>query len=98
MLISIALSHYMSPRDNAPFHKIQASEQGVNLLVETLIQKLPARTCLLTIAEVSELLGFHDVTLRDWARAGRLSGLQIGGQWRFDPTEPAAWAEVRRMG
>ncbi|MBZ5659867.1 MAG: helix-turn-helix domain-containing protein [Acidobacteriia bacterium] len=66
--------------------------------MEALIQEQHARNCLFTIADVSELLCSHDVTLRDWARAGRMPGLRIGGQWRFDPTEPAAWVEVRRMG
>jgi len=64
--------------------------------VETLVQKLHARSGLLTIADVSELLGFHQVTLRDWARAGRLPALRIAGQWRFDPVELAAWVEARR--
>jgi excisionase family DNA binding protein len=52
---------------------------------------------MLTIAEVSELLGFHQVTLRDWAREGRLPALRIAGVWRFDPVELAAWVEARRM-
>ena len=64
--------------------------------METLVQKLHARSGLLTIADVSELLGFHQVTLRDWARAGRLPALRIAGQWRFDPVELAAWVEARR--
>lgn len=40
--------------------------------METLIQKLRAHSGLLTIAEVSELLGFHQVTLRNRVRAGKL--------------------------
>jgi len=64
--------------------------------MEALIQKLRARTSLLTIAEVSDLLGFHMVTLRNWARAGRLPGMLIAGQWRFDPAELAEWVEDRR--
>jgi excisionase family DNA binding protein len=66
--------------------------------METLVQKLRARAGLLTIAEVSKVLAFHPVTLRDWAREGRLPGLLIAGQWRFDPVELAGWVEERRMG
>ena len=66
--------------------------------METLIQKLRARTGLLTIAEVSDLLGFHEVTLRNWVRANKLPALRIAGHWRFDPAELAGWVEARRMG
>jgi Helix-turn-helix domain len=44
--------------------------------METLVQKLRARPGLLTIADVSELLGFHEVTLRNWVRAGKLSAVR----------------------
>ena len=59
--------------------------------METLVQKLRARTGLLNMAEVSDLLGFHPVTLRDWAREGRLPTVRIGSAWRFDPVELAMW-------
>jgi excisionase family DNA binding protein len=65
--------------------------------METLVEKLRARTGLLTMAEVSKLLSFHPVTLRDWARAGRLPAALIAGHWRVDPTELAMWLEARRM-
>jgi excisionase family DNA binding protein len=65
--------------------------------METLVQELRNRTCLLTITEVSDILGFHVVTLRNWARAGRLPAMLIAGQWRFDPTELAGWVEARRI-
>ena len=66
--------------------------------METLVEKLRARTGLLTIAEFSDLLGFHEVTLRNWVRVGKLSAVRIAGQWRFDPGELAGWVEARRMG
>jgi excisionase family DNA binding protein len=65
--------------------------------LETLVQTLRARTGLLTIAQVSELLGFHEVTLRNWVRAGKLPAVRIAGQWRFDPAELAGWVEARRI-
>jgi excisionase family DNA binding protein len=66
--------------------------------METLVQKLRARTGLLTIAEVSKLLSFHPVTLRDWAREGRLPAVRIGGVWRVDAASLASWLEARKMG
>ena len=51
---------------------------------------------LMSIAEASEFLGFHPVTLRDWARAGRLPAMRIGGRWRLDPRSLAAWLEARK--
>jgi hypothetical protein len=38
--------------------------------VETLLQQLHAHPGLLTLAEVSDLFGFHEVSLRNWVRAG----------------------------
>jgi excisionase family DNA binding protein len=75
-----------------------SSDRVLNDCMETLVQKLRARTSLLSIAEVSDLLGFHPVTLRDWARDGRLPGVRIGSAWRFDPLEIARWLEARRTG
>lgn len=66
--------------------------------METLVQKLCTRSGLLTIAEVSELLGFHPVSVRNWVRAGKLPAVRIAGQWRFDPAELAGWVEKRRIG
>jgi excisionase family DNA binding protein len=66
--------------------------------MKTLIQTLHARTGLLGIAEISELLRFHPVTIRDWSRLGRIPAVRIAGQWRFDPLEVAAWVEARRIG
>lgn len=66
--------------------------------MDTLVQKLRARAGLLTIAEVSDLLAYHEVTIRNWVRAGKLPAVRIAGQWRFDPAELAGWVEARRMG
>jgi excisionase family DNA binding protein len=67
-------------------------------IVDSLIQKLRARNSLISVAEVSKLLGFHPVTIRDWSRAGRLPAMRIAGQWRFDPGALAAWVDERKMG
>lgn len=66
--------------------------------METLVQKLRARTGMLTINEVAELLAFYPVTIRDWVRAGKLPAVRIAGQWRFDPAELAGWVEAKRFG
>jgi excisionase family DNA binding protein len=54
-----------------------------------------ARVGLLTISEVGNLLGFHEVTLRNWLRAGKLPAVRIAGRWKFDPAEIATWVEAR---
>jgi excisionase family DNA binding protein len=66
--------------------------------METIVQRLRTRSGMLTIAELSDVLGFHEVTLRNWVRAGKLPAVRIAGQWKFDPVELAAWVEARRMG
>ena len=37
--------------------------------------------------EVAEYLRIHQYTVRRLARAGKLPGFKIGGQWRFDQQE-----------
>lgn len=37
----------------------------------------------LTVEEVAEYLRIHPYTLRRLARAGKLPGFKVGGQWRF---------------
>ena len=64
--------------------------------METLVEQLHARTGLVNIAEITYLLGFHEVTLRNWFSAGKLPAVGIGGQWRFDPVGLAGWVEARR--
>jgi excisionase family DNA binding protein len=66
--------------------------------MDTLVQNLRTRSGLLTIAEVSDLLGFYEVTLRNWVRAGKVPAARIAGQWRIDPPELAGWMEASRFG
>jgi excisionase family DNA binding protein len=60
------------------------------------IKPLGTRLGFLTIAEVSELLAFHPVTLREWARCGRLPAIRIAGRWRLDPESLMVWLEARK--
>ena len=41
----------------------------------------------LTAEEVAEYLRIHPYTLRRLARAGKLPGFKIGGQWRFNKVD-----------
>ena len=45
----------------------------------------------LTAEEVAEYLRIHPYTLRRLARAGKLPGFKIGGQWRFNKEEMQKW-------
>ncbi len=38
----------------------------------------------LTVEELAEHLRIHPYTARRLARAGKLPGFKVGGQWRFD--------------
>ena len=41
------------------------------------------RKDVLTVEELAEYLRIHPYTARRLARAGKLPGFKIGGQWRF---------------
>lgn len=45
------------------------------------------RDPLLTIAEVAELIGCSDKTVRRWIAGGRLVARKLGGQWRIHPSD-----------
>jgi excisionase family DNA binding protein len=42
--------------------------------------------------EASLFLRVHPVTVKRWAREGKLPGFKIGNRWRFRPSELDAWA------
>ena len=42
---------------------------------------------ILTAEEVAEFLRIHPYTVRRLARAGKLPGFRVGGQWRFHKEE-----------
>ena len=47
----------------------------------------------LTAEEVAEYLRIHPYTVRRLARAGKLPGFKVGGQWRFDKKKFEGWCE-----
>ncbi len=40
---------------------------------------------LLDVAEVANLLGLHELTVRNMVRDGSIKGVQIGRKWKFQP-------------
>lgn len=46
---------------------------------------------MLTVAEVAALLGVHPQTVYDLARSGELPGRKVRSEWRFLPSDVAAY-------
>jgi excisionase family DNA binding protein len=51
----------------------------------------------MTIAEVAEYLGLHELTVRRLAREGQLPALKLGRQWRVKKDLLAKWLEQRSL-
>jgi excisionase family DNA binding protein len=49
-----------------------------------------------TAGEIAAYLRIHPYTVKRLARAGKLPGFKIGGQWRFDAQEIAKWKKGQR--
>ena len=52
---------------------------------------------IMTIAEVAEYLGLHELTVRRLAREGAIPALKLGRQWRVKRDLLEAWIETRSM-
>jgi excisionase family DNA binding protein len=52
---------------------------------------------LLTATDVAERCGITPQAIRRLCREGRVPHLRVGGVWRFDPDDIAAWLESRRV-
>ena len=50
----------------------------------------------LTAEEVAKYLRIHPYTLKRLARAGKLPGFMIGGQWRFRKDKIEQWSTRQR--
>jgi excisionase family DNA binding protein len=70
-------------------------QMAISPNIQAVTQRLRNRESLLTVAEASDLLQIHPVTLRDWIRAKRLSAFLVGNQWRIDPAVLADWLQAR---
>ena len=46
---------------------------------------------IMSIKEVAEYLGIHEITIYKLANEGRLPGFKVGGQWRFQKDVLDKW-------
>jgi excisionase family DNA binding protein len=56
-----------------------------------IIDQLKTKTQYMTLQAVAELLGIHAMTLRKWAKRGKIQAVRIGDQIKFDPAAVANW-------
>jgi excisionase family DNA binding protein len=59
------------------------------------VTKLRAMKGLLSVRQISEMLGYHKMTLYSWVAAGKIPHLRIEGTIRFDPNKLAVWLQER---
>lgn len=52
---------------------------------------------IMTIGEVAEYLGLHELTVRRLARDGQIPALKLGRQWRVKKDLLEKWIEQRSM-
>lgn len=52
---------------------------------------------IMTIADVAEHLGLHELTVRRLAREGAIPALKLGRQWRVKRDLLEKWIESRSM-
>jgi len=52
---------------------------------------------IMTIAEVSQYLGLHELTVRRLARDGAIPALKMGRQWRIKRDLLETWIEQRSL-
>ena len=52
---------------------------------------------IMTISEVAEYLGLHELTVRRLAREGQLPALKLGRQWRVKKDLLEKWIEQRSL-
>lgn len=51
---------------------------------------------LIDIDELAEYLKLKKQTIYNWLSNGKISGIKVGGVWRFDRREVSAWLNSRR--
>ena len=51
---------------------------------------------ILTAQEVAKYLRIHPYTVKRLARADKLPGFRVGGQWRFDKNELEKWRKRKK--
>ena len=51
---------------------------------------------LLNIEELADYLRLQKQTIYNWLNQGKISGIKVGGVWRFDRRDIDAWLRSRR--
>lgn len=51
---------------------------------------------LINIDELAEYLRLQKQTIYNWLNQGKISGIKVGGVWRFDQKEIDDWLRSRR--
>jgi excisionase family DNA binding protein len=53
-------------------------------------------TRLMDLDELADYLRLKKQTIYNWLHEGKITGIKVGGVWRFDPKEINAWINSRR--
>lgn len=53
---------------------------------------------LMDIDELADYLRLKRQTIYNWLHQGKISGIKVGGVWRFDRRDVEAWLKSRRRG
>jgi excisionase family DNA binding protein len=53
-------------------------------------------TRLIDIDELADYLKLKKQTIYNWLHEGKISGIKVGGVWRFDRRDIDAWLKSRR--
>ncbi|MBM3244223.1 MAG: helix-turn-helix domain-containing protein [Candidatus Omnitrophica bacterium] len=51
---------------------------------------------LIDVDELADYLRLKKQTIYNWLHQGKISGIKVGGVWRFDRREIDAWLRSRR--
>lgn len=52
---------------------------------------------LMDIEELANYLRLRKQTIYNWLHERKISGIKVGGVWRFDPREIDAWLRARKQ-
>ena len=53
---------------------------------------------LIDIDELADYLRLKRQTIYNWLNQGKISGIKMGGVWRFERKEVDAWLKTKRRG
>lgn len=60
-----------------------------------MIKKVNEMTKLINIDELAEYLALKKQTIYNWLSDGKISGIKVGGVWRFDRRDVDEWLKSR---